>query len=89
MDIFVKVELGGWVFLDQLIEIWSQRVCVFYQNNLKYIVLNVRSKFERIVWGFVVMSFDFNIKLLRVDCFYDLLGQSERKSYIMIRIEMF
>lgn len=51
-------------------------------------MLNVRSKSERIVWGSAVMSSDFNIKPLRADCSYDLLGQSERKSYIMIRIEM-
>lgn len=42
----------------------------------------------QIVWGYAAMSSDFNIKTLRADCFCDLLGQSERQSYVMIRIKM-
>lgn len=41
-----------------------------------------------IVWGYSVMSSDFNIKTLRADCAYDLLDQSQRQSHNTIKIKM-
>lgn len=68
-------------------ELATGSLCLLLQRFEIYYADCGKQSWE-VVWGYSFMSSDFNIKTVRADCAYDLLGQSQRQSHNTIKIKM-